>query len=83
MADTQTRRIREYLESGRTLTSKDAWEKWGVTRLSAIIHNLRRQGLSIMTTDEEAYNRYGEKVRYGRYSLCPDADLEEADNAAD
>lgn len=69
MVDTQTRRIREWLESGKTLTSKDAWEKWGVTRLSAIIFNLRREGLNIATSTEESENRYGEPVRYGRYKM--------------
>lgn len=67
--ETQTRRIKEWLESGKTLTSKDAWEKWGTTRLSAIIHNLRRQGYEITTTYEESKNRYGEPVKYGRYEI--------------
>lgn len=65
----QTIRVRAWLEEGKSLTSKEAWEKWGITRLSAIIHNLRRKGYDIETTDEWSYNRYGEKVRFGRYSL--------------
>lgn len=69
MTTTQIVRVREYLEQGHTLTSQLAWENWGVTRLSAIIFRLRRQGYDISTSIEEHVNRYGEPVRYGRYKL--------------
>lgn len=65
----QTLRVREWLEDGKSLTSKEAWERWGITRLSAIIHRLRRKGYVIETEDEWRYNRFGEKVRFGRYKL--------------
>lgn len=69
MGDTQTAKVTMWLKSGKTLTSQDAWKRWGVTRLSAIIFNLRRQGYTIETSQETGTNRYGEPVRYGRYIL--------------
>lgn len=69
MTTTQTIKVREWLESGKTLTSMDAWQRWGITRLSGIIYNLRRQGYTISTSTIDAENRYGEPVRYGSYKL--------------
>ena len=42
--------IREHLESGRSITAVQALREYGVARLAARIHLLRKQGLNI--TDE-------------------------------
>lgn len=51
------------------ITSMEAFEKYGATRLSAIIFDLRKQGHNIVTIMEEGINRYGENTRYARYHL--------------
>ncbi len=67
---TQHDRVRWYLEEHKEgITSEDAYLMFGITRLSAIIFDLREQGLNIDTLDEKGKNRYGDKTRYGRYIL--------------
>lgn len=69
---TQHQRIKNLLESGGTITSWEAFE-FGITRLSAIIYNLRhKDGLDIVSKAETKKNRYGEKVTFDRYSLKKD-----------
>lgn len=71
---TQHQRIKNLLESGGTITSWEAFGEFGITRLSAIIFNLRhKDGLDIVSKAETRKNRYGEKVTFERYSLKKDS----------
>lgn len=45
----KTQKILEYLEHKKTITSLEAFKKFYVTRLSAIIYNLRKRGYKITT----------------------------------
>ena len=62
-------RILKYFKSGHSLTSKEAFELFGITRLSARIKELRELGYNITTIMVDGTNRYGEPVRYGLYKL--------------
>lgn len=64
-----TKAILDYLQTHDYLTSMDAWEMWGVTRLAAIIHNLRQAGYNIQTVRVETTTRFGETTNYARYIL--------------
>lgn len=64
-----TKAILDYLRTNEYLTSNDAWEMWGVTRLAAIIHNLRKAGYNIQTIRVETTTRFGETTNYARYIL--------------
>ena len=64
-----TKAILDYLKNNEYLTSMQAWEMWGVTRLAAIIHNLRRAGYNIETVRVETTTRFGESTNYARYYL--------------
>lgn len=66
---TYTEIIKEHLEKYGSITSKEAINKYGNTRLSATIHILRYQGLNIITYYETSKNRYGKLVTYGVYKL--------------
>lgn len=46
----QNRQIRKHLESGKTITSLEATNKYGCTRLAARILDLKKLGLSIQKT---------------------------------
>lgn len=46
----QTRQIREHLESGRSITPREALRLYGCFRLGARIWDLRDAGLDIETT---------------------------------
>ena len=60
-------RILKHFKSGNSLTSQEAFEKFGITRLSARIKELRDMGYDIRTSMEKAENRYGEPTQYARY----------------
>ena len=67
---TYTEIIKEHLEKYGSITSKEAINKYGNTRLSATIYILRSQGLNIITDYETSKNRYGEDVCFKRYYLA-------------
>ena len=47
--ETQNKRIRQYLESGRKLTPLDALYQFNCFRLGARIYDLKDQGMNIET----------------------------------
>ena len=65
----QTERIYRHLERGKGITSMEAINLYGITRLSAKIFDLKKAGYDIVDEWEESLNRYGDKVRYKRYFL--------------
>ena len=65
-----TGRILEYLKTHKKgISSMQAFEMFGVTRISSIIFNLREYGYNIESIWKEGKNRYKEKVRYVQYVL--------------
>ena len=65
----QTSEVLKFLQKGKYLTSYQAFEMFGATRLSAIIFTLRGQGHKIGGIWEETIDRFGEKKRFMRYFL--------------
>lgn len=61
--------ILEHLRTYPWITSKDAFELYGITRLSARIKDLRDKGYGIETVMVETTTRFGESCRYARYVL--------------
>ena len=61
--------VRNHLEQFGNITSLEAIELYGATRLSAIIFNLRAEGLNIKTEDMPFVDRFGNKSHYGKYVL--------------
>lgn len=55
------------LESGQGITSVEAYENFGCTRLSARIKDLRDAGVPIVTVRETGVNREGRKISWARY----------------
>ena len=69
MDATQTSLIKQKLENGERITSMQAFE-WGITRLAAIIFNLRHNHeMDILTNTRETINRYGHPVKFAEYVL--------------
>ncbi len=65
MNETQIRIVRQWLEAGNSITSYEAFIKWKITRLSAVIHTLiHAYGLRIVgemelnITTNKRYKRY-------------------------
>ena len=61
--------ILEHLRTHKWLTSKEAFEKYGITRLAACIFDLREKGYEIETVMVETTTRFGEPCQYARYVL--------------
>ena len=67
---TQTSEILHYMKTHKKgITSKDAFELFGATRLSGLIYGLRKQGHNITTHTELVRTRYGHMVEIARYKL--------------
>ena len=65
----QREAVLSYLKTGRHITSKEAFELFGATRLSAIIFDLRAKGWEIGSIDRESITRFGRKCKFAEYFL--------------
>lgn len=66
---TQRDSILRYMQSHKTgITSKIAFERFGCTRLSAVIWALKHKGYKIIAKDEKVKGRYG-NVSITRYMM--------------
>lgn len=78
MNNTQLNAVLSYLkEVPRGITSMEAFELFGVTRLSAIIFTLRAKGYKIDTIIDYAVNRYGRKTKFATYVLVEEPKQDE------
>ena len=66
---TQCERIIKYMEDYGSITPMEAMKDLGIYRLASRIHDLSKAGFAINRRTEMAQNRYGEHIRYTRYSL--------------
>lgn len=66
---TQEKAILRHLNDFGSITSWKAFEEYGITRLSAIIYNLRHNGLFIKSENITLKNRYENVVTFSKYSL--------------
>ncbi len=64
---TKHQKIKEHLESGKSITSMEAIREYNATRLAAIIFNLKKGGMKIESKDYTEKNRFGDIVRFTRY----------------
>ncbi len=69
MTKTARDRVLEHLEEHGTITSWEAIQNYGITRLSEYIRQLRLDGYMIASNWTENINRYGDKARYVVYEL--------------
>lgn len=67
---TQINDVKKYLETHKKgLTSLEAIDLFGATRLSGIIFVLRKSGMNITTEEKLVSNRYGGLSRVACYKL--------------
>lgn len=69
---TQINDIINHLRKYKKITSFDAVNKYGATRLSGIIFKLKNRGYEIETEIVNGKTRYGNHVRYAVYHLVKD-----------
>ena len=66
---TKTQAVLDWLKTGAGISSMDAINNFGATRLSAIIFNLRKRGYDIEAVTCEGTDRFGNPMRFARYYL--------------
>ena len=65
----QRAQVLDYLKRNGKITSMEAIELFGCTRLSGRIHDLRTEGYTILTEMTEGKTRSGHQCRYATYYL--------------
>lgn len=65
----QTEAVLAHLKKHGSITSMEAIRFYGVTRLSAVIYNLRRDGYTIVTEFIVVPTRYSKDTSAARYIL--------------
>jgi len=66
---TKTQAVLDWLKTHASISSMEAIQNFGATRLSVIIFNLRKAGYDIETVTCEGTDRFGHPIRYARYYL--------------
>lgn len=65
----KSKMVLDWLKTHAGITSMEAFENFGATRLSAIIFNLKKSGYDIETVMVDGKDRFGNRTRYARYYL--------------
>lgn len=66
---TQKERVLNYLQENSSITPMEAWNRLGVYRLGARVHELRKEGHDIKSSLTEVKNKFGEACRVAEYRL--------------
>lgn len=61
--------ILDYLKKHKTISSAQAFEFFGISKISTRIGEMIKSGVPIIKKWEKGFNRFGRKVRYMTYSL--------------
>lgn len=69
MKQTQYNTVLKHLTYYGKITSWEAFTEYGITRLSAIIFNLRENGYNIRSEMHSTTNRFGNKTSFSEYKL--------------
>lgn len=72
----QRNAILNHLRNVGAITSMEAFNRYGVTRLSAIIHDLRDMGFPIHTIMIDGKTRFGDSTKYAKYILGKESEEE-------
>lgn len=65
----QCEKIVLYIQKFGSISSMEAFQDLGITRLSARIYELREEGYKFEETFKASKNQFGEIVYYKRYSF--------------
>lgn len=63
----QQQRVLDYIKDGSTITSLDAFNKLGITRLAAVIYDLKNLGYFIGSRRISVRNRFNENCNVSEY----------------
>lgn len=63
-------RVFDYMLENKYITTLNAWDEIGESRLSARIYELKAKGVNVGSETIEVRNRYGEKRHVKRYFIA-------------
>ena len=66
---TQKQRVLDAMKGHGSISTWYAINHLGNTRLAASIHSLKKDGHIITTSIESGVNRFGDDIRYAKYTL--------------
>lgn len=66
---TQYDRVLKHLKDYGTITSWESFSEYGITRLSAVVYLLRKDGYNITGEFKSTKNRYGDPTSFIEYKL--------------
>lgn len=66
---TQNKTVLEHMQRDGFITSWQAIQLYGITRLSGRIYDLREKGYKIKSTTQPCRNRFGNTCNVARYEL--------------
>lgn len=66
---TQCEMVIEYIEDNGSITSMEAFQDLGITRLSARIHDLKEKGYDIIGHDVKHVGKNGRVCHFTRYFI--------------
>lgn len=69
MKKSQKELVLEHLQRGWSITSLEAWEKYGCSRLADVIFKLRKEGYRIDSEMTDGITRLGMETHYATYRL--------------
>ena len=69
MKTTQGEKVYRHLKYFGKITPMEAIHEYGITRLSAVVFNLKKRGIPIESEIETGRNRFGEKAWWSKYTL--------------
>lgn len=67
MVTNQHDAVKWHLQEYGKISSWEAIKEYGITRLSSIIFNLRKQGYMIVSHEKSFTNRFGRNCTYAEY----------------
>ena len=67
---TQCDIILNHIQTHGSITDMEAYQMYGICRLSGRIFDLRQRGYDIQTNFVKSKNRLGKKIQYGVYSFA-------------
>lgn len=72
---TQCERVIQYIKDFGFITTWQAYQELGVTRLASRIFDLKEQGYIFSKKRVTTKNRYGDNVSYDEYRLVSEGEL--------
>lgn len=66
---TQCEKVLNYIRLNGSITPLDALREFGCMRLASRVTDLKAKGYNIVTKMESHKNRYGDTIKYARYTI--------------